>query len=158
MLKGSKMSGETRKKMSLAKIGHIPWNRGKKGLNIKHEKQFKKGQVAWNKGIPQTEEMKRRLSLSKMGKYRGEKHPHWQGGKNAYQKKQAKKRDNYRCQKCDFYNEEFKGSAVDVDHILSKRKYPELKDNLDNLMTLCPNCHRLKSLREKDYFNLRYNN
>jgi hypothetical protein len=40
-------SGDTRKKMSEAKIGNEPWNKGKKGL-----------QVAWNKNIPMSEETK----------------------------------------------------------------------------------------------------
>lgn len=38
--KGKSWSNETKEKMRQAKIGHIPWNKGKKGL-----------QTAWNKGL-----------------------------------------------------------------------------------------------------------
>ena len=40
--------------------GHIPWHKGKKGLV-----------VAWNKGIPMAEEMKKRISVTKTGVKRG---------------------------------------------------------------------------------------
>lgn len=150
--KGKMFPKETRKKMSLAKRGYIPWNKGVQ-TGQKPQNPFRKGHKPWNKGVPQTREVKRKLSESKKGKYGGEKSPVWKGGMMAYQKKQAKKRDNYTCQKCEFYSEEFKGSAVDIDHILSKHKYPELKTELDNLITLCPTCHRIKSLKENDYIH-----
>lgn len=45
------------------------------------------------------------------------------------------KRDNWCCQKC--------GSTVDlgIHHIFSQSRYPELKRNRANLITLCNTCH-----------------
>lgn len=45
-------------------------------------------------------------------------------------------RDSYCCQKC--------GSSVDlsVHHLFPKSKYPELKMNRANLITLCQTCHQ----------------
>ena len=45
------MTEEVRKRLSESKKGQEPWNKGKKGV-----------QVAWNKGIPCTEEQKKHLS------------------------------------------------------------------------------------------------
>lgn len=89
------------------------------------------------------------------GTYNGFKNPAWKGGRWGYLKRKALKRDDYKCQGCGFKNEEFKGSALDIDHKLSVKKFPELRYELDNLITLCPNCHRLKSLKEKDYLRNR---
>jgi group I intron endonuclease len=50
-LMGHPVSKETAQKISLANMGHIPWNKGLTGVT-----------VAWNKGIPQTEEVKRKIS------------------------------------------------------------------------------------------------
>lgn len=46
------------------------------------------------------------------------------------------KRDNWCCQKC--------GSSVDlsIHHLFPKSKYPELKMNRANLITLCQTCHQ----------------
>ena len=91
--KGKTPSEETKRKISKSLMGKIPWNSGKKGLQIgwskgkklteSQKKNFssaqknryangavvwnkgKKGlQTAWNKGKPQTEETKRKLSES----------------------------------------------------------------------------------------------
>ena len=50
--KGSKVSEETRKKMSDARKGKAPWNKGKKGDYITSEATKKKlrGRTPWNKG------------------------------------------------------------------------------------------------------------
>jgi len=54
--KGKKRTLESKKKMSLAKIGKAPWNKGKKtGQNVWNK--GKKGlQIVWNKGKPISEE------------------------------------------------------------------------------------------------------
>ena len=54
---GKKLSKETKRNMSLAHVGQIPWNKGLKGV-----------QIAWNKGIPFSEETRKRMSLSAKGK------------------------------------------------------------------------------------------
>ncbi len=59
-LTGRHLSEEHRKKLSEAKMGHISWNKGKKGVMI-----------PWNKGKktgPLTQELKEKLSSLRMGK------------------------------------------------------------------------------------------
>lgn len=47
------ISEVTRQKMRVAKLGKIPWNKGLVGV-----------QVAWNKGVPFSEESKRKMSVA----------------------------------------------------------------------------------------------
>jgi len=55
------------KRQSESRKGCIPWNKGKKGL-----------QIAWNKGIPRTEEEKKNISKGTILKTpRGKDHPNY---------------------------------------------------------------------------------
>lgn len=83
-------------------------------------------------------------SRARMSRGKGEKNHHWSGGNWRYWKKQALIRDDYICQVCGFREVEI----MEVDHIKPKSKFPELIFTLDNLVTLCPNCHRRKTIRE----------
>lgn len=85
----------------------------------------------------------------------GENHPRWKGGRWLYWRKQALIRDNYTCQHCGLYDEEI----MDVDHIIPIRcSLPNRRDiererdveinKLTNLQTLCPNCHKRKTLKQ----------
>lgn len=67
--KGVPMSKETRKKMSELKKGSIPWN---KGIPMTEEQKKKvskgrKGGTSWNKGIPMREGTKEKLRISSRG-------------------------------------------------------------------------------------------
>lgn len=115
---------EMRKKLSLAKRGRAPWNKGKTGA-----------QVAWNKGMA--------------GYLAGEASPHWKGGitpevqkiRNSLEYKVWRtavfERDNYTCQECNN-----RGGYLNADHIKRFADYPELRFELNNGRTLCRDCHR----------------
>ncbi len=47
------------------------------------------------------------------------------------------KRDNFTCQWCGI-----KGGYLEVDHIKPFAYFPELRFDINNCQTLCPNCHR----------------
>jgi len=74
--KGTKLSEETRRKLSESHKGQISWNKGKKGLQIAWNKG-RKGQVPWNKGKTgvYSEESRLKMSVARKGRFGGEKHP-----------------------------------------------------------------------------------
>lgn len=74
----------------------------------------------------------------------GQNHWHFNGTDWRFWKKTALQRDDFTCQVCGLYDPEI----MEVDHIKSKSLYPELKYDIDNLITICPNCHRRKTLRD----------
>lgn len=98
-------------------------------------------------GIPRSKETILKMSKSKMGKQINKKNPNWKDGKWRYVRKQVLIRDNYTCQHCNLKEPDI----MVVDHILPKSIYPELRLDLNNLVTLCPNCHARKT--NKDYKN-----
>ena len=75
--------------------------------------------------------------------YRGEKHGRWKGGNWDYLKRQCLIRDNFTCKSCGLREIEI----MEVDHIFSKKEAPELALSLSNLQTLCPNCHKRKTIK-----------
>ena len=60
--------------------------------------------------------------------------PRWKAAKLA-----CKERDDYRCVRCDSTED------LSVDHILPLSEYPELAFELENLQTLCRDCHTDKN-------------
>ena len=131
--------------------GLIPWNKGKRNL-----------QIGWNKGIPMTKEMKQKQSLLKKGKTlntgkthfkKGQtsksKNVNWKGGitpinhrirtSKEYQiwRIAVLMRDDYTCQKCGE-----RGGTLHADHIKPFALFPELRLAIDNGRTLCVNCHK----------------
>lgn len=90
--------------------------------------------------------------------YSGERSCHWKGGNrsyygpNWYQSREAcLERDNYECVVCGTGNEEHKeqqGEELNVHHIRRIKEFEteegldhEAANDLDNLVTLCRNCH-----------------
>lgn len=67
-------------------------------------------------------------------------------GKNwKSQSSKARKRDNYTCQKCgDVWSKDKYDKKFHVHHIVSVREFDDYRDanKLNNLVTLCPSCHR----------------
>ncbi len=74
---------------------------------------------------------------------RGEENPFWDGGAYSYWKRQTLIRDDYTCQICGLKDKEI----MMVDHIKERNERPDLIKNIDNLQSLCPNCHRRKTNR-----------
>ena len=69
----------------------------------------------------------------------------WKGEDMRWHNRQVLIRDDYTSQVCGLRDPEI----MEVDHIKSQSKYPELRFAHENMMVLCPNCHARKSKREK---------
>jgi hypothetical protein len=156
---GFKHSEEAKKKMSKLKIGHIPWNKGIKGH--KHTEETKRKMSQTRKLIkrpPFSEEWRKKLSESHIGKMVGEKHWNWKGGQKPYKHQQTRiyknwrtavfERDNWTCQTCGK-----RGCYLEPHHIKGWTKYPKLRYEVENGVTLCLECHILT--RKKHSQNLR---
>ncbi len=146
----------------------------KRKISESRKRFYKNGGHSSFYGKPHTEEIKRKIALSRMGEknwakrpdvrkkiseskkglWDKEKNPNWVGGKKKYWKKQAKIRDNYTCQKCGLYDPKI----VDADRIKPEYKFPELALDLNNIITLCPNCHKRKTLRDRKKYPIKWRN
>ena len=64
------------------------------------------------------------------------------------------KSKNFTCEHCHFYYNE--SSFFDIDHIQPfkshtehRKRYISSNENLFNLQLLCPNCHRIKTIKDR---------
>lgn len=132
------------------------------GKTLSKEHREKIG--AGNSGKIRTEETKVKISDKLKGTnlgganpmygksgLKGDKNPNWKGGtsriyKTGYYSTEYKdwrksvfERDNYICQKCGFKKD--CKNYVTAHHIKSFAKYPELRYDINNGITLCEDCH-----------------
>jgi 5-methylcytosine-specific restriction endonuclease McrA len=84
--------------------------------------------------------------------FRGENSPNWTGGKESYygenwrqQRRLARERDDYTCQDCNITEEEY-GQELSVHHLKLFRLFDNYEEanQLNNLISLCEPCHRLR--------------
>lgn len=91
----------------------------------------------------------------KMPQHSGEKHWNWKGGITAEDHSERVRfrrtmqtnifvRDDYTCQICSTH-----GVSLQVDHIKSWAKYPELRFEESNCRTLCMACHYYVTFKRK---------
>lgn len=125
--KGRKFSKETREKQSIAKIGHIPWNKGLKGVMP----------TPWNKGCGVKSSLNSLIRES-------EKMKEW--------KRNILERDLYVCQECGqgikhngcvhhIYQFHHIMKEFEIDSVGKAEKCKKLWD-IKNGITLCVPCHK----------------
>lgn len=129
---GVQFSEETKKKISLKKIGKKLSNETKEKLRIA------------NLGKKHTEETKNKIRLSNKEFYdkKGRMTPINTLFRQSFEYKQWRsnvfQRDEWTCQTCGI-----KGGELEVHHIKSFSKFPELRLVENNGVTLCHECHKL---------------
>jgi hypothetical protein len=192
---GCRHSEETKRKISLAKLGKHRSEETKEKIRLlflghKVSKETKRKIGLANKGKKHSDEAKRKMSEASRGRVcsevtkrklsgagkgnknalgrkpseeankkrsealRGSKSHLWKGGITPLNKNirmdykyrlwrtRVYERDNYTCQECGARNGNGKAIILNVHHIKSFSKYPELRFNVDNGITLCKKCHR----------------
>ena len=163
--KDKKMSDEYRKKCRMNRLGKHHSEETKKKISNIHKKI---GVGLWMKGRKRPLDVRKRISehsakiwLGKKLPYKiwnkgkkyyqisGKNHWNWQGGKILEKEKIRKSikyknwrriifiRDDYACQKCGI-----KSVNIQVHHIKSWSKFPTLRFNIGNGITLCKVCHK----------------
>ena len=143
MLKGQKMSEESKMKMSNSK--KELYNSGFKPFWLNKKRPDISGRARDRMlGKKLNIITKHKLSIAKTGS----KHWNWKGGvsrayKTGYYSKEYKEwrqrvfiRDGFTCQGC---GDE---GYITAHHIKSFAHYPELRFDLDNGLTLCESCHK----------------
>lgn len=93
----------------------------------------------WHLGKKHTAEHNKKIGRS------GLLNSNFKGNDINYWRNQALIRDNYTCKFCKFREPEI----MEVDHAFPVCLFPEVKFEMENLMTLCPNCHRRKTIQER---------
>jgi hypothetical protein len=179
-----KFSDEHKRKLSEAHKGQIPWNKGKKlppshMLGKKHTEESKKkmsksqrdnyknGRVPWNKGIPMSDEAKKKLSEAKSGvpnphkgvypghwagkrrpEITGENHYLWNGGPDSEYEKIRKSPEMREWRRKVFERDDYicqscgeRGGRLQAHHIMFFSKFPEMRLLVSNGQTLCKECH-----------------
>ena len=178
---GKKHSQETINKIKKAwregKYSNIPPPslETKVKISISRQKFFEKGGSVWIKGKKHSSKTKEKISKSMMNhlvsektkkimseQQLGHKHPNWKGGITPLRTKIWKsqnyvewrnsvfKRDNFTCQLC--YNNR---CNLHSHHIKKFNKYPLLRFDVNNGITLCIPCHaKIRCKEEKliEYF------
>jgi hypothetical protein len=119
------------------------WGKKHTKESLKKMSDFMKGKAAWNKGKYGT-----KLSPEHIAKIKeslsNEKCYTWKGGCDSWWQKRIKERDNYTCVDCGLKER----GIINAHHIKSRSKFPELRYNLDNGVSLCPNCHARRHLKK----------
>lgn len=97
---------------------------------------FKKGQKAWNKGIPHEIETRKKISQGRKGKLVGKNNPSWKGDNIKYQMIHIWLRKNFpKKNVCNFCNK-----RKNTDYALKKRKIHLRRRN--HHFELCRKCHQ----------------
>ena len=144
---GKHFSEETKRKMSIAKLGKESWNKGispsEKTKRILSE--INKGEKHPFYGKHHSKEIRKKMSEAQKGK----NGHNWKGGITSLNhffrnnvdykiwRKAIFERDNFTCQVCKQY-----GGDLRVHHINNFADFPELRFAINNGITLCKNCHQ----------------
>jgi len=137
---GKKHSEEARRKMSESQKGKHHTEEAKRKISeaLKGKRQYK-----------MTDEIREKISKAKKGCNSKEKHWNWQGGISENNRRSNRNkdkkfrfsiliRDNFTCLMCGKV-----GGKLIVHHLKSWAKYPVLRYEKNNGITLCRECHKI---------------
>lgn len=131
--KPSGMAGKKQsEKFFSVMVGRTPWNKGTKGVMKPNITSFKKGNIAWNKGLPFPDKVRLKMSQNKQN----EKNFNWKGEnakkmtKHAWVRNKRGKAKEYTCVIC---NERRAEDWSNIDH--------QYRRVLEDYRPLCRKCH-----------------
>jgi 5-methylcytosine-specific restriction endonuclease McrA len=157
--RGYTPTAEHRRKLSEARRGKTPWNKGLTHIYSEEAlakmSETREERIPWNKGKPCSEETKEKIRQKrKLQQITAETREKIRlAGFELTDSVRldawidyVKIRDNFTCRKCGKTN--LKGRDCQADHILSRESFPELIYDLNNGQTLCCQCHGKKTRME----------
>jgi len=144
-----KCAESIRDNKSKFKKGQTPWN---KNIEYKCNRNYDKNKrqmeiINTLGGIDYTEEIRDKMSKSKLNKKANLSNA-WRGGKTSERKlalssiqykelkKEALKRDCYKCQLCS------SNKKLELHHVKEWCNYPDLRYDITNVQILCKECHK----------------
>ena len=134
--------------IEMKKRGFVPPSRKGSVMSEEQKKLLSENSPKFWLGKKRSEETKRKISKSRIGRYAGVNHPNWQGGitpenhkiRASLEMKLFKKavfeRDNFTCQKTGQV-----GGKLVVHHINNFADFPELRTSISNGITLSKESH-----------------
>jgi len=142
---GKKFSEEHKKKLSLAKLGKPGNNKTTGRIPWNKGKKFD-GTRHWNKGKKFTDEHRKKLSEARQGKYIGEENNLWKGGitgERTIRGRVSYKKWRAACLERDGHMCKTCESQENliIHHIKNWETHPELRLDVENGITLCQRCH-----------------
>jgi len=155
-LKGTILTEEHKQNVSKALKGKNTWMKGRH-LSEETKNKIKQGNLGKKmtkasreklsnsrKGIKFSEEHCKNISKNRKGILCGKEHWNWKGGKEKRETPEyidwrlgVYERDKFTCVGCG----DKRGHNLQAHHILSYAKYPRLRLELSNGVTLCKKCH-----------------
>ena len=156
-LRGRKLSEEHKKKIGKSIKGITAWNKGLKGiykLSEETKKKMSKAKIG-KKPYEMTDEIRKKQSES----HSKEKSHFWQGGKSFEKygfdwtetlRRSIRERDNYICQLCN------KNQIEELEQFERKlsihhKDFNKQNNNPNNLISLCHQCHMKTNNNRKDW-------
>lgn len=92
----------------------------------------------FNGAVTKEQIYRKKAKWSKEEYYTSDKYAKFRTPKYIEWRKSVLKRDNYRCVVC----KRGRPARLEVDHIYSWARYPDLRFDVDNGQTLCHSCHK----------------
>ena len=145
------------KKISISNTGRkYPNRKSPPPMTAEHKKKISLGKRG--KKLSLSKEARRKLSESR----KGDKHWNWKGGVSQDKRTGIKyvqwrsdvfQRDNWTCQTCQARG----GVYLEAHHIKDWVRYPKLRFEINNGITLCSECHKLTPNykgKTRGYYNL----
>ncbi len=126
---GHKLSEATKEKMRISSARSVAVRKGKP-LSVEHRKKLSEAHIKNGDRPPHGS---------------GEQNPNWKGGISyKIACRLTLERDDYTCQICKLRDPD----VMEVDHRLCRAIRKDLQQDLNNLWTLCANCHKRKTKRD----------
>lgn len=113
------------------------WKNSGKRLGKSNE-----GRIAWNRGIPRTQEVKDAVSKANKGRLENEKNPNWKGDNVGYLAIHAWIKRHYgqpnKCEQC--------SNTKNIDWANKSGQY---KRDITDWIRLCKSCHKIYDINNK---------